>query len=260
MPRAGPDHEDREVIEVAQEARGAYERVEILGVSDVARVHDHELALNAALVRPPVLPLLRRKPRGVDPVGNHAHAFRRRAFFLESLPHRVSDGDDAVGPAKVERNERAQQPHHDGILEPLELDGDLREDVLADHHERGAVALRHQQRDVGDDRRVGHADDDVRPLLAQASHEGIRQVRDVVRGTGEQLAALERRRRNAKDLDAVSQQTARLVLVAMQHSGDHRDVRVLRERLAEIRQQLGRRLDARPVVLIQDEQAQLAGR
>jgi hypothetical protein len=45
----------------------------------------------------------------------------------------------------------------------------------------------------------------------------------------------------------------------VEHARDDLDLVVLRERLAEFGQQLGGRLDARPVVLVEHEQTRLAG-
>ena len=50
----------------------------------------------------------------------------------------------------------------------------------------------------------------------------------------------------------------RVVLPAEQASRDHGHVVVGRERLAELREQVRGRLDPRPVVLIEDEQARTA--
>ena len=49
--------------------------------------------------------------------------------------------------------------------------------------------------------------------------------------------------------------SSRRVLVPVQDTGHHLDVVVLRERLAQLGEEVRRRLDARPVVLVQDEDA-----
>ena len=59
---------------------------------------------------------------------------------------------------------------------------------------------------------------------------------------------------NPDDLDAVSRLVVRLVLVVVEPSRDHGDVVVARELLAELRQQVRGRLDARVVVLVKDEE------
>jgi hypothetical protein len=46
---------------------------------------------------------------------------------------------------------------------------------------------------------------------------------------------------------------ARILLVPPQNAGDDLDVVLLRERLAELGQQVRRRFDAGPVVLVEDE-------
>ena len=48
-------------------------------------------------------------------------------------------------------------------------------------------------------------------------------------------------------------------LVAVQMAGDDRDVVVARERLAELGEQLGGRLDPGPVVLVEDEDPRRGG-
>ena len=88
-------------------------------------------------------------------------------FRLEPLLHRLADRDDAVGAAQVEARQRPSSADEHRVLEPLQLDRDLREDVLADHDERHAEAPRDEQSDVADDRRIGHAEDDVGPSAAQ---------------------------------------------------------------------------------------------
>ena len=257
---AGSDDENREVVEVTQERRRANERVEVLRMADVPGVHDDELLVHALLSRPVVGFVTRRQPLGVDPVRDHLHTLGRCTFLLETPAHRVADRNDPVRAPEVERHERTKEPHHDGILEALQLNGDLRKDVLADHDERGAVATRDEQRDVCHDRGIGHAEHDVRARAAQAAQESIRKVGDVIRGPSEEPAAFEGRRGHTLDLDGLVHQPSRLVLVTVQHARDDLHLDVLRERLAEIREQLRRRLDPRPVVLIQDKEARLAGR
>ena len=184
---------------------------------------------------------------------------RRRSacapFSCKLVAHRVADRDDTVGTLQVERDETAQKRHDNGILEALELHGHLWKDVLADHDERRAITPRHEQGDVGDDRRIGHAEHDVRARTAQPPEERVPEVRDVVGATSEELRALERRGGHAHDLDAVVDQPPRLVLVAVQDPRHDLHVDVLCKRLAQLGQQLRRRLDARPVVLVQNEKA-----
>ena len=227
---------------------------------DVPGMHHDELLVQADVARPFVRPVLGPQPRRVDPVRDHAHPLRRRTFFLEAPPHRVADGDDPVGPAEIERDERAEDPHHHGVLQTLQLHRDLRENVLADDDERHPEPAGDEQRDVCHDRRVGHAEHDVGPRPAEPVMQCIPQIGDVVGGARQQPAPLERGGRDAHDLDRVVHGATRLALVAVQYSGHDLHLDLIRERLAEIGEQLGRRLDSGPVVLIQDEEARLAGR
>ena len=59
-------------------------------------------------------------------------------------------------------------------------------------------------------------------------------------------------------LDAVPPLVVRIVLVAEQAPRDHGHVVLVRERLAELGEQVRRRLDAGPVVLVEDEQVRAA--
>ena len=73
-----------------------------------------------------------------------------------------------------------------------------------------------------------------------------------------EVRALERRRRDAHDLDAVPRFLLGRVLVTAQDAREHADLVLVGERLAELGQQMRRRLDAGPVVLVEDEQARLS--
>ena len=70
----------------------------------------------------------------------------------------------------------------------------------------------------------------------------------------ERSKAVERTRTIA---DAVGAPRRGQLVVAEQPAGDDGDVEVLGERLAELGQQVRRRLDSRPVVLVEDEHAGL---
>ena len=84
---------------------------------------------------------------------------------------------------------------------------------------------------------------------------GRAEVREVVRGAPGELGALVRGRRDADDADAVVLVLARRILVAVQDARDDLDLVVLGERLAELGEEVRGRLDAGPVVLVQDEDA-----
>ena len=256
-PGAAADEHDAEVVEVAQERAGTDERVEVLRVADVSRVHDREPCREAVRGRPRVVARLRGDAGGVDPVRDYPEALGSGALLLQAAPHRLADRDDPVGAAQVERDERAEHADDEAALEPLDRDGDLGEDVLADHEQRHPEPPRGQQRDVADDRRVGHAEDEVRLGPAQRRDDRIGEVRGVVRGSEVELRPVERRRAHAHDADAVSNLLARQILAPMQLPGDDRHVVVLDERLAELREQLCGRLHAGRVVLVEDEQARL---
>ena len=252
MPRAEADHDDPESIQVAQERRGPHERVEILRVADVPGVHHDEGAVEALLRRPGVVPRLRHELGRVDPVRDHLDPLGGSALLLEPQLHRVADRDDTVGTAEVERDEPAQRSEHERLLEALHALGDLGEDVLADHEQRHAEAPRDDEADVADDGRIGHAEDEVGPRAAERREHRVAEVARVVRGPVVELGAIVGRRADADDPHAVSLLLGR-EREPMEGPGDDGHVVVDRERLAELREKLRRRLDPRPVVLVEDE-------
>jgi hypothetical protein len=252
VPCAEPDHHDPEPLEVAEERRRPYERVEILGVPDVARVHDDELVAEPACRGPGVLPGLRLDLGRVDPVGDHLDPRLPRALVDEAELHRLADRHDPVGAPQVEPDELPERSEDERVLEPLDALRDLGEHVLADDEERGVEPPGDHEPDVPDDRRVGHAEDEVGPLAAEGGADGLAEVAAVVRGPVVELRALVGRRPDADDPDAVPLLLVRQ-LVAVEMPGDDGDVVVAGQRLAELREQLRGRLDAGPVVLVQDE-------
>ena len=259
MTRAGSDDCDHEIVEIPQERRGAHQRVEVLRVADVPGVHDHEPVCQARVLRPRIVLGERGQPRRIDPIRDHPHTVGRRALLLEPLAHRLPDRDEPVRAAQVDADEHAQQAHQRRVLQPLQLHCNLGKHILADDDERRPIAARDDERNVGDDGRIRHAEDDVGPPPTQSVDERVREVADVVRCAREDLRALERRRGNAHDLDPLVHEAAWLLLVAVEDAGHDLHVGLLRERLAQLGQQLRRRLDARPVVLVEHEQARLAG-
>src|SRR6185436_515559 len=164
----------------------------------------------------------------------------------------LPDRDDPVGPPQVQPDELTERSEHERVLEPLDALRDLGEDVLADHEKWHVEPPGHHEPDVADDRRVGHAEDEVGPLAAQRGANGLAEVAAVVGGAVVELRALVRRRPDADDPDAVPLLFVRQ-LVAVQMPRDDGDVVVAGQGLAELCQQLGGRLDAGPVVLVQDE-------
>ena len=115
------------------------------------------------------------------------------------------------------------------------------------------------ERDVGDDRRVGHAEHDVRPRPAQAARAArssgtSRSWTRARRASSARTTSTGRgrsRRRSARSRRGWSSWPCRT-------PGDDRDVHIVGQRLAQLGEQLRRRLDSGPVVLVQDEQARLA--
>ena len=170
MPRAEAGDDDAHVLAVAKERCRANEAIEVLCVPDVARVHGDEAADQTVLRRPLVVPRLRRYRARIDPVRDDPKALGRRALRLEALAHRLADRDDAVGAPKVGADQASQHADHGRIAQPIELGRDLREDVLADDEHGRADALPDEDADVADDRRVGHAEDEIgaRPATAPA--------------------------------------------------------------------------------------------
>ena len=252
LTRSGPDHDDSQADEVAQEGRRPNQRVEILGVPDVSRVHHDERLVEAALRRPLVVAWARRELRRVDPVRDHGDSLGRRPLVLEPQLHRVADRDDAVGALEVERDEPTKRAQENRLLESLHPLGDLGEDVLADDEQRHTEAARDDERDVPDDGRIGHAEDQVRPLPAQRGQGRVAEVAPVVRRAQVELCAVVRRRPDADDPHAVPGLLRRQV-VAAQLARDDGHVVLPGELLAELREQLRGRLDPRPVVLVQHE-------
>ncbi len=221
----------------------------------VAGVHDDELAVELVLACPVVLARQRHKGARVDPVRDDAYPLGRSALLLEPAAHRLADRHDAIGAAEVETDDPPQRQDHQRVLEPPERGGDLREDVLADDHERDTVASCDGDGDGAEHRRVGHAEDDVRAGGGEPLAERTGEKGDVVERPERETRALVGRRVDALDLHAVVHEAPRARLGVAQPARDHVDVVVARERLAELRQQVRGRLDSRPVVLVEDEQA-----
>jgi len=89
------------------------ERVEVLGVTDVARVHDDEAVVQALAPAPLVVPRLRRDLGRVNPVRDHQHPLRPDSFRQQPLPHAVTDRDDHVGTLEVEADEASEHSDED---------------------------------------------------------------------------------------------------------------------------------------------------
>ena len=238
---------------VSEKGRGADEAVEILGVPHVAGVHRDEGRHEVVGSGPLVVARLGRDRARVHPVRDHAQTLRRRSLRLEPLPHGFADGDDPVGTPQVRADETAQNADDRRVAEAVELGRDLREHVLADDEHRHAEATAERDAHVTDDRRIGHAQHEIRGRTAQGVRERRAEVGEVVRRTSRELRALVRRGGDADDPDAVVLVLAGRVLVAVQDARDDLDLVVLRERLAELGQEMCGRLDPWPVVLVEDE-------
>ena len=197
-------------------------------------------------------PRLRPELVGVDPVRDHLDPLRRRALLLQAQLHRLADGDHPVRPAKVERHEAPERAEHEWLLEPLDALGDLGEHVLADHEERYAEPPRDEEPDVTDHGRIGHAEHEVGPCASQRREHRVAEVCRVVGGAQVELRSIVRGRTDTVDPHPVSHFCRREVMTldAARHDGD---VVVGGERLTELGEELRGRLDARPVVLVEDE-------
>jgi hypothetical protein len=181
-PRPEADDRHPEIVEVAQQGRGREEDVEVRRVPDVAGVHHGEQAREPVIPNPTVVASLRRDRLGVDPVRDHADLIWRRSLGDQALAHPVADRDDVVGPLQVVRDELAQGADEPLVREPPELRRDLREDVLADHDQRRAIAARDLNGQRSDDRRVGLAEHQVGSLTRETAQEAVSEIREVVDG------------------------------------------------------------------------------
>jgi hypothetical protein len=224
-------------------------------VTDVPGVHDDEPPDEAVPRGPLVVARLGRDRPRVDPVRDDAKPLGRRSFRLEPVAHGLTDRDDAVRTAQVRADEPSEHADHRGIPKSVELGRDLREHVLADDENRRSDALADEHAEVADDRRIGHAQHEVgcgaRECVAQRRPE----IREVVHGAPAELRALVRGRGDPDDANPVVLDLPRLVLVPVQDARDDLHLVVLRERLAELGEEVCGRLDAGPVVLVQDENA-----
>ena len=84
-------------------------------MTDVAGVHDDELASKVVLVRPRVLVRLRQELLRVDPVRDHRRPRGARALGDQPFAHPAADRDHALGTTKVERDRSAEQPDSTGF-------------------------------------------------------------------------------------------------------------------------------------------------
>ena len=118
-PRGGAeaDEDDREVVEVAQVRRRVDQRVQVLGVADVAGVHDDEPADEARARAPSRCRSAAASAPSCRPSsGSRGSGRGSRALRGEPLLHRLADRDDAVGPAEVEARQHSEQADEQGFL------------------------------------------------------------------------------------------------------------------------------------------------
>jgi hypothetical protein len=130
---------------------------------------------------------------------------------------------------------------------------------VATSEQRHAETLGESEADVADHRRVGHAEHEVGPRSGQPLQQRAADVRDVVQRPQTEAGTLERGRRHPDDLHAVANLAPRQPLVSSQDARQHTNVVLVGQRLAQLGQQVRGRLDAGPVVLVDDEQARLCG-
>ena len=169
---AEADDHDREVVEVAQERRGADELVEVLRVADVAGVHDDEACRRARCSATTRCRAASGRQRGVstqfgitlDALGARALLVSRRCIVSPIATTRSARSTQSAEQRRTSLSTAGSRA--------AELDRDLGEDVLADDDERRAeAAAERRARATPDDRRVRHADDDVGPRLARPADE-----------------------------------------------------------------------------------------
>ena len=171
--------------------------------------------------------------RRVDPVRDHVDPRRSSALLLEPQLHRLADRDHAVGAPEVERDEPPQRAHDERVLQPLERSAISGKTSWLMTSSGTPNRRATSEPDVADDRRVGHAEDEVGPLAAERRQHGVAEVAGVVRRAQVELRALVGRRAHADDPHAVPHLLGGQV-VPVQVARDDRDVVVVGERLAEL--------------------------
>jgi hypothetical protein len=112
-------------VEVAEKRARPDERVEILRVADVPRVHDDEPPGQPVLARPWVVAGHRVNARHVHPVRYHTNPLGPDTFLLEPLPHRVPDRNNPVGRAQRRVDQHTEHADDHRVAEAAELDRNL---------------------------------------------------------------------------------------------------------------------------------------
>ena len=222
---------------------------------DVFATELSEATGETVLLRPRVVPRLRRNLVRVDPVRDHDNPARRGTLGDEPPTHRLADRDDAIRTAKIRADDPAENADSHRVREAPKLHRRLGEHVLADDDERDAESAGQRETDGADHRRVCHAENDVRRPGDEAAAEGTAEVGEVVGGPCGEPCAVVRRRADMPDRNAVPLEHAGIVLVLMHHAGENVDVTSAREAFTELGEQVRGRLDARPVVLVEHEEA-----
>ena len=205
-PRAAADDPHGEVVEVAQEAQAPDERVEVLRVADVARVHDDE-ALHEAGAR---------GPRGC-PRGCGVDRSRRRSSSGSRGSARLGRPSPRAAASSCRRSRRRGRPsgsdESTSRRSARSTNGLWRRPSLTAISGNTSCAItssgtrkraRDEPADGADERRVGHADDEVRATPEDGLPEDADDVGEVVRPAPGEPCALVGGRANTHDLDAVS--------------------------------------------------------
>ena len=161
LPGTAPDHDEADVLEIAQEGGGAHEHVEVLRIAHIPRVHDDELVDQAVLAGPGVVLRARHQFVGIHPVSNHHDPLGCHALRDQPRLHRLADRNDAVGIAQSHADEQPESPDEHRVPQAAQFDRDLREDVLHDRHIRDAKAPCRNECECGHERRIAHAHDEI---------------------------------------------------------------------------------------------------
>ena len=229
-------------LDVGERARSLEQRVQLLGMPDVAGMHDDEapVALHVHgmnLVR-------------VHPAGDRDDLVGRDAPLLQAPRHRPADRDHAIGPAQVEVDDRPEPLQQRRAQLPPRA---LGVEILDRHDERRPETARDGVRGRPEERRIGLAEDGVGAAGGDSAQRGEHDVREVVGSARRQPAAGEGSGGHADDLDAVPHLPAGPR--AARRPRDDRHVVCVRQALAQLGQELRRRLGAGPVVLVENEEA-----
>ena len=231
-------------------------------MADVAGVHDDEAARRACALAPSSLSrgcgrsASRRAQFGITRMPVRAGALLLEPLLASSRRSRRR-GRRAAGTSR--RGCRSTLTST-GFSSRLQLDRDLGEDVLADHDRAARRSRRATIRRRGRRRSAGRSCRGRRRAVGRARRRAERghEIGQVVEAAPRRAASGRTRSSRRGRSRRRSAPLARELGTPAQPARDDGDVEVVGERLAELRQQVRRRLDARPVVLVEDEQARSA--